>query len=117
MKNIISKGCLFFVLTILVVSCGSTKSPVVQNNTTTEKTIIETVHDTVFKIEADSSIYQALLDRNISIAPSILFNANFAKQNNFLRINCSFDFNDRIESALSHVVECIYNAINNNHLR
>ncbi len=62
MKNIISKGCLFFVLTILVISCGSTKSPVVQNNTTTEKTIIETVHDTVFKIEADSSIYQALLD-------------------------------------------------------
>ena len=62
MKNIISKGCLFFVLTILLVSCGSTKSPVVQNNTTTEKTIIETVHDTVFKIEADSSIYQALLD-------------------------------------------------------
>lgn len=62
MKNIFSKGCLFFVLTILVVSCRSTKSPVVQNNTTTEKTIIETVHDTVFKIEADSSIYQALLD-------------------------------------------------------
>ena len=62
-------------------------------------------------------IYQALLDRNISIAPSILFNANFAKQNNFLRINCSFDFNDRIESALSHVVECIYDAINNDHLR
>ena len=62
-------------------------------------------------------IYQALLDRNISIAPSILFNANFAKQNNFLCINCSFDFNDRIESALSHVVECICDAINNDHLR
>ena len=62
MKNIISKGCLFFVLTILLVSCGSTKSAVVQNNTTTEKTITETVHDTIFKIEADSSIYQALLD-------------------------------------------------------
>ena len=62
MKNIISKGCLFFVLTILLVSCGSNKSAVVQNNTTTEKTITETVHDTIFKIEADSSIYQALLD-------------------------------------------------------
>ena len=62
MKNIVSKGCLFFVLTILLVSCGSTKSAVVQNNTTTEKTITETVHDTIFKIEADSSIYQALLD-------------------------------------------------------
>ena len=62
MKNIISKGCLFFVLTILLISCGSTKSAVVQNNTTTEKTITETVHDTIFKIEADSSIYQALLD-------------------------------------------------------
>lgn len=62
MKNIFSKGCLFFVLTILLVSCGSTKSAVVQNNTTTEKTITETVHDTIFKIEADSSIYQALVD-------------------------------------------------------
>ena len=62
MKNIFSKGCLFFVLTILLVSCGSTKSAVVQNNTTTEKTITETVHDTIFEIKADSSIYQALLD-------------------------------------------------------
>ncbi|OTG68216.1 transcriptional regulator [Acinetobacter sp. ANC 4470] len=58
-------------------------------------------------------IYQMLLARNISIAPSVLFNANFAKQNNFLRINCSFDFNDRAESALSQVVECIQYAINN----
>ena len=62
-------------------------------------------------------IYQMLLARNISIAPSVLFNANFAKQNNFLRINCSFDFNDRIESALSQVVECIQYAINNHPVR
>lgn len=62
MNNIISKGCLFFVLTILLVSCRSTKPVVVKNETTTTKTITETVHDTIFKIEKDSSYYQALLD-------------------------------------------------------
>lgn len=61
MKNII-KGCFVFVLTILLVSCGSTKPVVVKNDTTTIKTITETVHDTIFKIEKDSSYYQALLD-------------------------------------------------------
>jgi hypothetical protein len=61
MKNII-KGCFVFVLTILLVSCVSTKPVVVKNDTTTIKTITETVHDTIFKIEKDSSYYQALLD-------------------------------------------------------
>ena len=56
-------------------------------------------------------IYKMLLDQNISIAPSILFNANFVKQNNFLRINCSFDFNNRIESILSQIVYCIKSTI------
>lgn len=61
MKNII-KGCFVFVLTIILVSCNSTKPVVVKNDTTTTKTITETVHDTIFKIEKDSSYYQALLD-------------------------------------------------------
>jgi len=61
MKNI-AKGCFVFVLTMLLVSCGSTKPVVVKNDTTTIKTITETVHDTIFKIEKDSSYYQALLD-------------------------------------------------------
>jgi hypothetical protein len=60
MKNI-KLGCLF-VLTALLVSCGSTKPVVVKNETVTTKTITETVHDTIFKIEKDSSYYQALLD-------------------------------------------------------
>lgn len=49
---------MFVLLTI--VSCGSSKPIVLQNETT--KTIIETVHDTVFKIEKDSSSLEALLE-------------------------------------------------------
>ncbi|MBP4139627.1 hypothetical protein [Flavobacterium geliluteum] len=61
MKNI-KLGCLFFVLTMTLVSCAGKKPVVVQNTTTTEKVITETVHDTVFKIEKDSSSYNALLE-------------------------------------------------------
>jgi hypothetical protein len=50
--------CLFVLLTI--VSCGSGKPIVLQNETT--KTIIETVHDTIFNIEKDSSSLEALLE-------------------------------------------------------
>lgn len=60
MKNI-KLGCLFFVL-IMLVSCTSNKPVVMKNETLTTKTITETVHDTVFKIEKDSSFYQALLE-------------------------------------------------------
>ncbi len=60
MKNI-KLGCLFFVL-IMLVSCSSKKPVVVKNETITTKTITETVHDTIFKTEKDSSYYQALLD-------------------------------------------------------
>ncbi|WP_281233501.1 hypothetical protein [Flavobacterium gelatinilyticum] len=61
MKNI-KIGCLFFVLAISLVSCAGRKPVVVQNTVTTEKTLTETVHDTAFKIEKDSSSYNALLD-------------------------------------------------------
>ncbi len=60
MKNI-KLGCLFFVL-IMLVSCSSNKPVVVKNETITTKTITETVHDTIFKTEKDSSYYKALLD-------------------------------------------------------
>jgi hypothetical protein len=61
MKNLkITVVC--FVLTMLLVSCGSSKPVLVQNNKSTSKTITETVHDTVFKTEKDSSYYQAYLD-------------------------------------------------------
>ena len=59
MKKTIQIFCCLFVLTILV-SCGSSKPTVVQNETT--KTITETVHDTIFSIEKDSSSYRALLE-------------------------------------------------------
>lgn len=59
MKNITRIFCCLFVL-LTIVSCGSSKPIVLQNETT--KTIIETVHDTVFKIEKDSSSLKALLE-------------------------------------------------------
>lgn len=61
MKNI-KLGCLFFVLTIMLVSCVGKKPVVVQNTTTTEKIITETIHDTILRIEKDSASYNALLD-------------------------------------------------------
>ena len=59
MKKLLSIFCCLFVLTTLV-SCGSGKPIVVQNETT--KIIKETVHDTIFHIEKDSSSYRALLE-------------------------------------------------------
>lgn len=58
MKKLLSIFCCLFVL-LTIASCGSSKPIVLQNETT--KTIIETVHDTVFKIEKDSSSLEALL--------------------------------------------------------
>jgi hypothetical protein len=61
MKNI-KLGCLFFVLTIILVSCAGKKPVVVQNTITTEKTITTTVHDTILTIKKDSSFYKALVE-------------------------------------------------------
>lgn len=58
-KNLLSIFCCLFVLAILV-SCGSSRPTVVQNETT--KIIQETLHDTIFHIEKDSSYYKALLE-------------------------------------------------------
>jgi hypothetical protein len=96
MKKIINTGCLLIVLTILLVSCGSRKSAVVQNNTV--KTITETVHDTIFKIEKDSSYYQALLDcqdgkvivKNVSQSEPgrTLKSPKVRLENNILQVDC-----------------------------
>jgi len=59
MKKLLSIFCCLFVLATLV-GCGSGKPIVVQNETT--KIIKETVHDTIFKIEKDSSSLEALLE-------------------------------------------------------
>ncbi len=47
-------------LLMLLFSCSSTK-PAVNESSTKIVTITETLHDTVFKIEKDSSSYKALL--------------------------------------------------------
>lgn len=60
MKNLKLIVLLFFSLVVLA-SCGSSKPSTIENKTLTT-TITETVHDTVFKIEKDSSSYQALLE-------------------------------------------------------
>jgi hypothetical protein len=50
-------GCLLVLITLA--SCTSNKPVVMQNET---KTITETVHDTIFKTEKDSSSIKALLE-------------------------------------------------------
>lgn len=51
---------LFFSLVVLA-SCGSSKPSTIEKQTSTI-TIKETVHDTIFRIEKDSSSYLALLE-------------------------------------------------------
>ena len=59
MKNLKALCC--FVLFAILASCGSSKPPIVTQKETI-KTITETVRDTIFKIEKDSSYYNALLE-------------------------------------------------------
>jgi len=59
MKNLL-KGLCCFVLFAVLASCSSSKPPIVTENKTT--TITETIRDTIFKIEKDSSYYNALLE-------------------------------------------------------
>ena len=59
-KNLNRIVFLFFSVLVLV-SCKSTK-PVLSEEKTKTITITETVHDTVFKIEKDSSSFRALLE-------------------------------------------------------
>lgn len=60
MKNFIKLGCFVFLFAIMV-SCGSRK-PIVTKTELVTNTIVEKVHDTVFKIEKDSSSFKALLE-------------------------------------------------------
>ena len=59
MKNLKTLCC--FVLFAILASCGSSKPPIVTEKETI-KTITQTVRDTIFKIEKDSSYYNALLE-------------------------------------------------------
>ena len=59
-KKLKKPGLLFLAL-LLLVSCNSSKPALTESKTQTI-TIKETVHDTVFRIEKDSSSYRALLE-------------------------------------------------------
>lgn len=93
LKNIV---LLFFSLVVLA-SCGSSKPSTFENKTQTI-TIKETVHDTLFKIEKDSSSYRALLEcqngkvvlKNVTQAePGRTLNSPKVRlDNNQLQIDC-----------------------------
>ncbi|EPF74265.1 aminotransferase-like domain-containing protein [Acinetobacter rudis] len=52
------------------------------------------------------SIYEGLIQQNIGIAPSILFNT-LEDQQHHIRINCSFELNDQLREALNQLVVLI----------
>lgn len=54
-------------------------------------------------------LYKDALALGISISPSALFNVN-ESQNNFIRLNCSFEWNDTIQRALDCLITLIYDA-------
>lgn len=61
MKSSLKNIVLLFFSIVVLASCGSSKPTTFENKTQTI-TVKETVHDTVFKIEKDSSSYWALLE-------------------------------------------------------
>ncbi len=58
-------------------------------------------------------IYQILLEKNISVAFGALFYRNYEKQNH-IRMNCSFEINEKIEQALHTLVDIIREKSNTN---
>lgn len=55
---------------------------------------------------ASMSVYEQLLERNISIAPSRLF-CVFSEQRQGLRLNCSFTWNADIQQALETMIKVL----------
>ena len=51
-------------------------------------------------------VYEALIQQDIGVAPSPLFSVLPAQQH-YLRINCSFEWNTKIQSALDQVIKTI----------
>ena len=67
---------------------------------------------------ASMNIYQALIERNIAIAPSPLF-CVFSEQRQGLRLNCSFAWTAEIQQALQCMISVIeehMHAVNENRL-
>ena len=97
---------LFFSLVVLA-SCGSSKPATTETKTVTT-TLTETVHDTIFKIEKDSSSYQALLEcQNGKVAIKEVTQAEPGRtlkspkvriDNNQLKIDCEA----RAQELLAH---------------
>jgi hypothetical protein len=95
MKNLKHIVLLFFSFVVLA-SCGSSKPATAENKTTI--TLRETVHDTLFKIEKDSSSYLALLEcQNGKVAIKNVIQAEPGRtlkspkvrlDNNQLKIDC-----------------------------
>lgn len=56
-------------------------------------------------------IYHTMLEHGVSITPSHLFNIT-DQNHHFIRINCSFEINERIQNALNLLVEIIQNQMN-----
>ncbi|ENV17030.1 aminotransferase-like domain-containing protein [Acinetobacter guillouiae] len=57
--------------------------------------------------QVDSNeIYQRMLEHGISVAPSSLFNIS-NQQNHFIRMNCSFEMNEKIQNALNQLIYII----------
>lgn len=99
MKNL--KTIVFFLfLLFALVSCKSTM-PTVTSEQNTTKTITETLHDTVFKIEKDNSVLQALLEcqNGKIVIKEITKNQSGRKikppsitiKNNQLKVDCNLD--------------------------
>lgn len=96
-------GCLFVL--VALVSCGSSK-PTIQDEKITR--ITETVHDTILKIEKDSSALAALLEcqngkvvvKNIieSSSGRILKSPKIKLSNNILQVDCEA----RAQEVLAH---------------
>lgn len=103
MKNLRNLFCCLFVLTLLV-GCASNKPVVVQNENSEIKTITQTVHDTIFKVEKDSSYLAALIDcqngkaviKNISQSEPgrNLKSPKVRIENNVLQVDCEARANE-----------------------
>jgi hypothetical protein len=97
MKNNLKQIVFLFSLVLVLISCSSPK-PVLSEEKTKIITINETLHDTVFKIEKDSSTFKALLEcqngkivlKNVPQAEPgrILKSPRVRLENNNLTVDC-----------------------------
>lgn len=126
MKNLKHIVLLFFSLVVLA-SCGSSKPATTENKTQTI-TVKETVHDTIFTIEKDSSSLKALLEcqngkvvlKNIvqSEPGRTLKSPKVQIVDNALRVDCEAraqellaHYKDTHETLTSYKVQTITNTV------